>query len=147
MDIMWTDRLDIERHLSRLGRCLDERDFEALRDLFTSDATVTTPGGTATGHDALVAQASGRHTVDEGIQHLITNPLVEVDGDQASARANLLVSFAHTGPTDPHPFLLGEVYQFTLRRTALGWRITTLRSTPVWALNQPAGAPLARTGT
>jgi hypothetical protein len=38
------DRWAIEATISRLGRCLDERDFEGLRDLFTIDATVqTTP--------------------------------------------------------------------------------------------------------
>jgi len=98
---------------------------------------VTTPGGPATGHDALVDQARRRHSSDDGIQHVITNLLVERDGDRASVRANLLVSFAHSGPTDPEPFLLGEVYRFALRRTADGWRISALNSTPRWSLNRP----------
>jgi hypothetical protein len=132
------DRLRIEQKISTLGRCLDERDFEALRELFTVDATVTTPGGTAVGHDALIEQARSRHSSDDGIQHLITNLLVELDGDRASVRANLLVSFANAGPADPLPFLLGEVYRFALARTADGWRITTLTSKPTWSLNRPA---------
>jgi hypothetical protein len=132
------DRLRIEEHISTLARCLDEREFEALRHLFTADATVTTPGGTATGHDALVDQARRRHSVDEGVQHIVTNLLVELDGDRASVRANLLVGFAHSGHTDPLPYLLGEVYRFTLLRTKEGWRFTTLSSTPTWSLNRPA---------
>jgi hypothetical protein len=134
------DRLSIEEHVSRLGRCLDERDFEGLRELFTADATVTTPGGTATGHDALVAQARSRHSRDDGIQHVITNVMLDGDGDEVAVRANLLVSFAATGPADAAPFLLGEVYRFGFRRTGVGWRITTLSSTPVWTLNRPVGA-------
>ncbi len=135
-----TDRLDIERTIFSLGRCLDERDFEGLRDLFTDDAAVATPGGTATGHDALVDQARRRHSNDDGIQHVITNLLVDLDldGGRASVRANLLVSFAHAGPADPAPFLLGEVYRFELRRGADDWRISRLSSTPVWTLNLPA---------
>jgi ketosteroid isomerase-like protein len=133
-----TDRLDIERTIYSLGRCLDERDFEGLRDLFTEDAAVATPGGTATGHDALVEQARGRHSNDDGIQHVITNLLVDQDGDRAKVRANLLVSFAHTGPADLAPFLLGEVYRFELRRSADGWRIARLSSKPTWTLNRPA---------
>jgi hypothetical protein len=132
------DRLEIERTISTLGRCLDERDFEGLRDLFTENASVATPGGTATGHDALVDQARGRHSNDDGIQHVITNLLVDQDGDHAEVRANLLVSFAHAGPADPAPFLLGEVYRFELRRTGDGWRISSLASTPTWTLNRPA---------
>lgn len=132
------DRLCIDACVSTLGRCLDERDFEALRGVFTEDATVRTPGGTATGHDAIVDQARGRHTRDEGVQHIITNTLVEPDGDRAAVRANLLVAFARRGATDPCPFLLGEVYRFELRRTAEGWRIAALDSTPVWSVNRPA---------
>jgi len=132
------DRQDITDLVSGLGRCLDERDFEGLRDLFTDDADVTTPGGTATGHDALVEQARRRHSSDQGIQHVITNLLIDLDGDRAQVRANLLVSFARTGPNDAQPFLLGEVYRFELRRTAEGWRFTRLGSTPVWTLNRPS---------
>jgi hypothetical protein len=131
------DRVRIEDHLSMLGRCLDERDFEGLRGLFTTDATVTTPGGTAIGHDALVDQARRRHSLDDGVQHIITNTLVELDGDRASVRANLLVSFAHAGAADPTPFLLGEVYRFELQRIGEEWRIATLHSTPVWSVNRP----------
>jgi ketosteroid isomerase-like protein len=133
----FADRFAIERVISSLGRCLDERDFERLRDLFTDDASVTTPGGTATGLDALVDQARRRHSNDDGIQHVITNLLVEQYGDAASVRANLLVSFAHSGPADPAPFLLGEVYRFELRRARDGWRISRLSSTPTWTLNRP----------
>jgi hypothetical protein len=133
------DRFLIEEHISKLGRCLDEREFDALRSLFTRNAIVTTPGGTAAGHDAIVDQARDRHSLDDGIQHVITNLLVELNGDRASVRANLLACFAHSGATDAAPFLLGEVYRFDLRRTTEGWRITTLRSTPVWSLNRPEG--------
>ena len=140
-----TDRYDIERTIFSLGRCLDERDFESLRGLFAEDASVTTPGGTATGHNALVDQARRRHSSDDGIQHIITNLITDLDGDRARVRANLLVSFAHDGPVDAAPFLLGEVYRFELRRTADGWRITRLSSKPVWTLNRPAAVSLAPT--
>jgi len=99
---------------------------------------VSTPGGEVRGHDALVAQARARHSNDKGIQHLITNLLVDQDGDRAAVRANLLVTFARTGVGDPSPFVLGEVYPFELERTPVGWRITRLTSTPVWTLNLPA---------
>jgi hypothetical protein len=138
MEQTMSDRHHILDLIATLGRCLDERDFEVLRDLFTDDASVTTPGGTATGHDALVDQARRRHSQDAGIQHVITNQLVNIEGDRASVRANLLVSFARSGVSDPQPFLLGEVYRFELRRTDDGWRISGLGSTPVWSLNRPA---------
>jgi ketosteroid isomerase-like protein len=138
------DRQHIVDLVTSVGRRLDERDFEALRDLFADDATIATPGGTVRGHDALVAQARRGHSRDKGIQHVITDHLVDIDGDRARVRANLLVAFAASGPDDPQPFLLGEVYRFELRRSADGWRISSLSSTPVWSLNRStrlAGLP------
>jgi SnoaL-like domain len=130
------DRLELERTVWTLGRCLDERDFDGLRQIFAVDATVTT-AQTATGQDTLVEQARRRHSRDDGIQHIITNLIVDLDGDRATGRANLLVSFARTGPDDPAPYLIGEVYRFTFQRTPAGWRIATLTSTRTWSLNQP----------
>lgn len=138
MSDLTNDHFAIERVVFSVGRCLDERDFDGLRDLFTDEASVSTPGGEVRGHDALVAQARSRHSDDKGIQHLITNLLIDQDADQAAVRANLLVAFAKTGVGDPSPFVLGEVYRFNLDRTSMGWRITRLTSTPVWTLNLPA---------
>jgi hypothetical protein len=135
------DRLRIEELIARLGRCLDERDFEAIRELFTADGRVTTPGGVATGCDAIVEQARRRHSADVGIQHVITNALIDIAGDRADVRANLLVTFARDGVGDPRPFQLGEVYRFRLRQADNGWRFESLISSPVWSLNAPAAAP------
>jgi SnoaL-like domain len=126
------DQLELERTVWSLGRCLDERDFDGLRQLFTADATVTT-AATARGQDAVVEQARRRHSQDDGIQHIITNLITDVDGDQAIGRANLLVSFAHAGPADPAPQLIGEVYRFAFRRTPQGWRISRLTATRTWS--------------
>jgi hypothetical protein len=131
-----TDQLELERTVWSLGRCLDERDFDGLRQLFTEDATVTT-AATASGHDALVERARRRHSRDDGVQHIITNLITDVTGDDAAGRANLLVSFARTGPADPAPLLIGEVYRFAFQRTPQGWRISRLTSTRTWSLNQP----------
>jgi len=130
-------RLELERLVWTLGRCLDERDFDGLRPLFTTDATVVTRQ-TATGHDAIVDQARRRHSHDDGIQHIIANLLTDLNGDQATGRANLLAAFASTGPADPVPFLLGEIYRFEFRRTSDGWRISHLTAAVTWSLD-PAG--------
>ena len=59
--ISLADQLELERVVWTMGRCLDERDLEGLRHLFTADATVIT-GETANGHNALVEQARRRHS-------------------------------------------------------------------------------------
>ena len=148
-DVRWNglqDRLRIEDQLSNLGRCLDEHDFEGMRMLFTHDANgVDTGRRRARSRRDRRAGPAAAPLVRGRPAHLITNALIErnsdgdsdsVDGDRASVRANLFVSLA-AGNVDPVPFLVGGVYRFTLRRTAEGWRIETLRSTSTWSMNRP----------
>ena len=119
------DRLDITDLISRLGRWLDDKQFDDARSVLTEDVTVRTPGGQAEGIERVVAQASRNHQVPT--QHLITNVLVDLDDDSASATANLLVAFA--GETLD---LQGERYSFGAQRTQDGWRLSRIEVTPVW---------------
>jgi ketosteroid isomerase-like protein len=119
------DRQDITDLISRLGRWLDDKRFDDARSVLTEDVTVKTPGGQAEGIERVVAQASRNHQVPT--QHLITNVLVDVDGDAAIATANLLVTFAGS-VLERH----GERYRFGVLRTPEGWRLSRIEVTPVW---------------
>jgi SnoaL-like domain len=136
------DRDEITRLVYRLGVCLDDGRFDDLRDLFVDDAVASTPGGVAEGKDALVAQAARNHSPEDGIQHLIGNVLVDLDGDRATVRANLVVTFARLVADPDAPSALGEVYRFVARRSPSGWRLARVESHPVWA----SRAPLERVG-
>lgn len=142
------DRIEIGDLVNRLGAALDDGDFDGLRSLLTADATARTPGGTAEGRDALVAQASRNHRPEQPIQHVITNLLVDLtgDGDHARARANLVVSFGTTarptGPlAPPVEFTMGEIYHFGLTRTPAGWRFSRIETTPVWTSGTAPARP------
>jgi 3-phenylpropionate/cinnamic acid dioxygenase small subunit len=135
------DRRKIEDLVQRLAACLDDGRFDDMRSLFTADATVRTPGGTAEGRDALVAQAARNHTPDKATQHLIGGVLIELAGHTAAVRANALVTFA--GRADGQPELvMGEVYRFSARRTDDGWRLTSVETAPTWRM-QGSPAPAA----
>jgi hypothetical protein len=127
------DRDEIVRLVYRLGVCLDEGRFDDMRTLFVDDAVASTPGGVADGVDALIAQASRNHSPDFGIQHLIGNVLVDLQGDRATVRANLVVTFARPDAEPDVPSTLGEVYRFAARRSLAGWRLARVESHPVWA--------------
>ncbi|WP_067717092.1 nuclear transport factor 2 family protein [Nocardia yamanashiensis] len=131
------DRSEIADLVDRLGRALDEGRFDELGALYTPDATAKTPGGFAPDRAALVAQAARNHSPDRHIQHFITNTIVDLDGDTATVRANLMAVFAPaaTDPARPTPnpeYTLGEVYRFDARRTPEGWRLTRVETSSVW---------------
>jgi SnoaL-like domain len=131
------DRYEITDLVYRLGAFLDERRFDEMRSLLVDEATVRTPGGTAAGREALIAQARRNHHPDEPTQHVITNPLIELDGDRATVSANLVVNFAAPArddalPASPRKYALGETYHFDVVRTSQGWRFSSVESRPVW---------------
>jgi 3-phenylpropionate/cinnamic acid dioxygenase small subunit len=132
------DRTEITDLVYRLGLCLDERRFDDIRHLAAEDATVRTPGGQAAGREALVAQAHRNHPPDQRHQHVITNVLIDLDGDRAEVRTNLVVHItepdsAPAGVPAPAPVCsIGEVYRFGLARTQEGWRLTAIEAVPLW---------------
>lgn len=126
------DRDEITALVHRLGACMDEGRFDGLRAIFTGDATASTPGGRADGLDAVVAQAARNHSADDRIQHVITDVVVDLDGDSATVRANLVVTFARGAGLPAPRRQLGEVYRFTARRTPASWRLASVETTPVW---------------
>ncbi|WP_406273488.1 nuclear transport factor 2 family protein [Nocardia sp. NBC_00881] len=129
------DRHQITALVDRLGRALDEGRFDDLRAIYTADATAKTPGGTADGRDALITQASRNHTDDKQIQHFISNVIVDLRGDAADVRANLIAIFGPAANESiPQPqYTLGEIYRFDAVRTREGWRLARVETTPIWS--------------
>jgi hypothetical protein len=122
-----TDRLEITDLISRLGRWLDRVGDDAPERVLAPDVTVRTPGGEAEGIDRVVAQAQRNHAVD-ATQHVITDVLVDLDGDRADVSANLTVTFVDGGSLRT----LGERYRFGAARTDAGWRLARIEVDKVW---------------
>ena len=117
------DRQAVEDLVSRLGLWLDgETTLDQARAILAEDVSVSTPGGTAQGIENVVAQARRNHEVPT--QHVITNVLVDLDGDRATAGANLIVHFPDS--------IQGERYAFEARRDDEAWRLTRIVVEPIW---------------
>jgi hypothetical protein len=119
-----TDRIAITDVLSALGRWLDDKRWDDAHEVLTDDVRITTPGGTAQGLQAAVAQARRNH--DEVTQHVFANVAVELDGDRASATAESLIALGPDRRT-------GSRYTLGFVRTPAGWRIDALSVTPIWS--------------
>ena len=117
------DRQAVTDLVSRLGLWLDgETTLDQARAILAEDVTVSTPGGTAQGLENVVAQARRNHDVPT--QHVITNVLVDLDGDRATAGANLVVNFPDS--------IQGERYAFVAARHKRGWRLSRIEVEPLW---------------
>jgi hypothetical protein len=122
-----TDRREITDLVSRLGLWLDEGRFDEAPSILTPDVAVSTPGGQARGIERVIAQARRNHQ-HAHLQHVITNVLIDLDGDRAAVRANLVVTFADDAISSQQ----GERYRFEAKRTPGGWRLSSVEVEPVW---------------
>ena len=125
------DHRQIADLVSRLGVWLDEKRFDDSRAVLAEDVEVDTPGGRTRGIDAVTEQARRNHAVD-ATHHVITDVLVDLDGDRATARANLTVTFVPDAADPATHRTHGERYRFDAVRTPDGWRLARVRVAPVW---------------
>nr|WP_273378444.1 nuclear transport factor 2 family protein [Actinopolymorpha pittospori] len=118
--------------VSLQGRWLDEKRFDDTRSIFTEDATGEFPSGPVRGADALADQALRNHRDYERTQHVTTNVLIEVDGDNATVGANLVATLVPRADVPDSRLTIGERYRFEAVRTAAGWRFSRVEVRPVW---------------
>lgn len=132
------DRLDIIETCTRMGWYIDQREWESLGDVFSDevklDYTSLNGGepGTVTSKE-LVTAWSGLLGNFAATQHLLSNFLVDVQGDTAVTTAMFQATHRmpneHGGPL----WTLGGTYRIDLERTPGGWRINGIVMTTTWA--------------
>ena len=100
-----SDRLEIRDVLTRYCYAVDDRDWDAYRQLFTSDAVIddTVTRGIRSGveeHITYLRQALSKVLIS---QHAISTILVELNGDDATVRAHCACPIVlDTGENDRH---------------------------------------------
>ena len=135
-----SDRLEIDDLLSRYTLAIDGKDFDALDEVFTPDATIdyTTSGGIKGQYPEVKAWLAKALSLFPMTQHLLGNRRVAVDGDAATSRTYL--SNPMGAPKDGgglHMFYVGGYYNDRLVRTADGWRITDRFEETAWMDGRP----------
>lgn len=135
------DRADLTDLLNRQGLWLDEGRFDEADTIFTEDATSKTPGGEAQGREAVTEQARRNHTRYARTQHVTSNALIDLDGDRATVRANLIANLVLDADNPEPAVRLGVRYRFDAVRTDLGWRFSRVEATPVWRIGALPAQP------
>ncbi|MFN8545721.1 MAG: nuclear transport factor 2 family protein [Candidatus Binatia bacterium] len=120
------DRLEIDDLLTRYATAVDQKDWDLYASCFTPDAFIDyTPTGGIKGHLPEIREWLAKVMPMFAMsQHLVTNRVIVVRGDTATARSAL---FNPMGMRDGAAGLLlffeGAYYNDRLVRTADGWRI------------------------
>jgi hypothetical protein len=133
------DRDRIMALMNRYFATVDEAsglDAEWARSIFSEDVRVEHRGFTLEGIEDL---AVGNRFVREGWErtfHVSTNAQVELDGDRAHLRAQLLAIHVHPESTPAEPYIIANVFEADVVRTLDGWRFQTLNLLPVWSSGQ-----------
>lgn len=125
------DRIEIADLFSRLNHLLDEKRWDDVHTVFTSDIAVHSPrNGEIHGLGDLAGFMRQAEVAEEHTQHVTTDVVVDVDGDQAAASANSVVHFFRAGEA-PHR-TSGLRLACTATRTPDGWRLSESRTTLLW---------------
>jgi hypothetical protein len=132
------DRIEVDDLVTAYANALDDRDWDAFRDLFTPHATIdfTAAFGRAGRRDEIVDWLTGQVTrafVPE-IQHLIVNRSIAVRGDTASGRLDFFnPDVVDQGDGTRTLMMHGGRYRFEAVRTGDGWRFTRWIGSVVWS--------------
>jgi 3-phenylpropionate/cinnamic acid dioxygenase small subunit len=121
-----SDRLEIQDLFTRYCYAIDDRDWDALDDMFTPDARIdyTATGGAAGSLAEMKAWLGTALAPFAMSQHMVSHPLLAIDGDRATSRMILYNPMGmDDGQGNVSTFFVGVWYHDTLVRTDGGWRI------------------------
>lgn len=124
----WTDVVAIREVIDRYALGIDQRDWPAVRDLFTADCrTDYGRGNSWESREPFITWLDELHRDIGRTMHRMSNHVIEVAGDAATATSYLdaLLSVEHRGND-----LLNVVatYEDELVRTKNGWKISGRRT-------------------
>ena len=141
-----SDRLEIQDLIARYSYAIDDRDWNALDDIFTPDAWIdySEAGGAKNTLPEIKRWLPGSLERFPMLQHLTATTKLDLDGDQAFSRTILFNPIVHEDPDGSRQtFFVGLWYRDKWVRTPKGWRICERRQEMAYTHNLPA-APWAQ---
>jgi hypothetical protein len=123
--------------ITRVTWYADQRDWDRLPALF-ADTVFLDYSSITGGEPSHVAPAdiveSWRQSLGrlDATQHLVTNHLVTVDGDQASVTAHFIATHVLSSAAPDPLWTLGGHYRWTLAESDGTWRVTGMTTTALW---------------
>ena len=111
---------------------LDTKQFDELRDVFTTDATGMLHNVACADLEAIIDRIATALVPLDATQHLIGNHQVRIDGDTAICRCQLHSQHVKRGTEGGDTYVIGGTYEDRLVRTPNGWRIAHRTMAETW---------------
>ena len=124
------DRAEIVEKLYLYARAIDAKDFAILDRVFTPDAIIhyDVPGGTRLPYGEMIAWLKNTLAMFRMTQHVVTNPIVEVEGGRTRSAAYLTASHEQVGLDGRKTMFVDHgIYKDDWVKGADGWRIRARR--------------------
>lgn len=137
-----SDRFEVQDLLADYAHAIDQKDWDALDDIFTADAVIdyTVMGGPRGSLPEIKKFLAEAMSIFPHTQHLVANMQVRLNGDEGTGRIMCHnPQMMDLGEGKRHVFLLGLWYVDKYVRTADGWRIAERVEEKSWGLNLPKG--------
>ncbi len=116
---------------------LDAKDWDALDDVFTVDATAFLTEE-LDGREAIKGRVTRALESLDLSQHMVANHDVRIDGDSAVCRCYLQAQHVREAAPGPPNFIVAGRYDDRFVRTSVGWRIARRELTIMWTEGNPS---------
>lgn len=133
-----SDRAEIHDLITAYCHAIDGKDWAALDLLFAPDADIdySATGGISGKLPDIKPFLEATLPLFKSTQHFVTNPLIRISGDRATARSLLFNPVTMDRETGDHTLFIGAWYVDELIRTPEGWRISSRRQEKSFFHNQ-----------
>jgi hypothetical protein len=125
-----SDRDEIVQVLYLYARAIDAKELALLDSVFVPDAEIdyAVAGGTCLPLREMVGWLRDALSMFRMTQHVIANPIIELDGDHARSTAYLTATHEQVGLSGNRTVFVDHgIYKDAWVRTSQGWRIRSRR--------------------
>ena len=126
------DERDIRDLIRNAWAGLDRKDWDAYANAFAQDGEFEILGQRRKGRAEIVAGPARDLQRYDALQHIVTNELVRVDGDEAEGQWYAIAVHVPDASDPASHADVGLRYGFRARRTQDGWRFAEVTLEVLW---------------
>lgn len=133
------DHIAITALIYSLAFAMDDQDYSFLRTHFHPNVIGEFATGTFTGIDAIQSQYESFLSNLDATQHMISNVVIDLRGDEASLKCYFQAQHVKNGLEGGNTFLIGGKYEDELRKADEdgGWKIEKRKVRSTWTSGNP----------